>query len=532
MEAATSLDGPRTTRILRSFRDLLARWRERINQLNVFPVADGDTGTNLYLTMEAVTEALRGLDEAAGLDKVAEVASHASLMAARGNSGVIFSQILRTLLSELARAQGTPEALRSALEAAASAARSAVQHPVEGTILSVASEVARAARQSAEDSLAAIGRAVEEAAWRALLATTSQLDVLAKAQVVDAGGAGLFLFCSALRAELAGGEPRGLEGLSEARVEAVQTQPKREEAPAFFEVMFLLEAPDAKVEAFRQSWASFGDSVVVVGGDGTYSCHIHTYEPGAAIEAALEVGRPRQIRITALPEGSPDEPWVEQAERAKCSLVAVAWGEGMRRIFSSLGAAEIVSSARGAPSVQELASALRLAPAAEVVLLPNSKDVLPAARLAAEQVETKKVAVVETKTQQEGMAAACEYDPTVGAQHNAGRMREAAMRVISGALSRAVRPAEGPDGPIHVGDWLGLVGDEIAVVAPSALEAASALLGKLIRPEHELVTVIVGQDAPEGVVEELTKWIEGQATVGIEVHWGGQPTYALLFGLE
>ncbi|MFA5775148.1 MAG: DAK2 domain-containing protein, partial [Ilumatobacteraceae bacterium] len=324
-----------------AFRDTMRAHADGINKLNVYPVPDGDTGTNMARTLDAVVDELKGADSA--LEPTCEAISHGSLMGARGNSGVILSQILRGLSSTL-RTAGSAGATKvaDALKAASDAAYEAVLRPIEGTILTVIRETADAAQRAASDgaTLAAMLRVARAAGRTALANTPEQLAVLKDAGVVDAGGAGFMLFMDSAIHIVDGEplpEPEFVSGPSAEQLEAVMHRESHENSVDVselrYEVMFLLDLEDANSKAFKSAWGEIGDSIVVVGGEGLYNCHIHTNDIGAAIEAPIQLGgRPHRIRVTDLFE--------EVAEEHKhftgsilppvtCAVVAVCSGDGL-----------------------------------------------------------------------------------------------------------------------------------------------------------------------------------------------------------
>ena len=369
MVALDTLGATELGQVITTFRDGLRSHQELINRLNVYPVPDGDTGTNMALTMASVTDELDALD-APDLGAACKAIAHGSLMGARGNSGVILSQLLRGIAEGLAGSVGSvgppgPRALSEALTMADQLAREAVMRPVEGTILTVARGAAEGARSAADkgESLVSVAEAARAGAADALARTPSLLPVLAQAGVVDAGGTGYLLLFDALLSVIDGRampSPPDLPGqeFSPGNPEAPGTAPPRidtdgEEnlAGLRYEVMYLLEAPDATIPSFKEVWAGIGDSIVVVGGDGLWNCHIHTDDIGAAIEASLDAGRPRNVRVTDLLEQVEEERWVREAAATAGSgpsetpsgppratgVVAVATGDGVGRIFRSLG---------------------------------------------------------------------------------------------------------------------------------------------------------------------------------------------------
>ncbi|HEX3622666.1 MAG TPA: DAK2 domain-containing protein [Acidimicrobiales bacterium] len=533
-----------------AYRDLLRAHRDRLNRLNVYPVPDGDTGTNMALTLESVVAGLDGVDEAG----VAKAVVHGSLMGASGNSGVILSQVLKGLAEHL----GGPEpvgasGVADALLAASGLADSAVMRPVEGTILTVARDAAAAADEARDKSVIDVLEAASAAAAISLDHTPKLLAVLADAGVVDAGGAGFVLLVDALL-HVADGRPLPLGAATgEPSTPAVRMQSSaaddsdRPETAGIgagtggrYEVMYFLDVADEAVDGFKQAWDAIGDSIVVVGGDGLWNCHIHTDEIGAAIEAGLDAGgRPRQIRVTDLVEqvaehsghGIPGRP---ARDRVVTAVVAVGAGAGVDSILRSLGVQEVVAGGQSMnPSTAQILHAIEATAADEVVLLPNNKNVVPVAEQAA-ALSAKPVRVVPTRSVAEGLAALLAYDPDAGAETNAELLVEAAARVAWGEVTQAVRSAPGsPAGPVAEGDWLGVDHGSIAVADADLAAAACRLLERLVGADHEVVTVIEGDGAAEKATAAIRAWLaEHRPAVVVEVHAGGQPLAAYLFSVE
>jgi DAK2 domain fusion protein YloV len=548
--------------LVRRYAEVLAVHRDAINRLNVYPVPDGDTGTNMTLTMASVVEELAGAEPGPGESEMAAVCravSHGSLMGARGNSGVILSQILRGLCDGIRDTDKPgPVELASALVRAADAAYEAVMRPVEGTILTVVRAAADGADASAAagDDLVDVLDTARSRAADALARTPEMLPVLAEAGVVDSGGTGLLLLLD-VALELVDGRPvadaatgGGASAEFSAAFEAAHAGVGAGSAGTHgvadlrYEVMYFLEAPDGSVAGFKDVWATLGDSIVVVGGDGIWNCHVHTDDIGAAIEAGIDVGRPRSIRVTDLLEEVEEERWVREAdpepaepqtvhEPVPCAVVAVAAGEGVRRIFLSLGCQGIVTGGQTMnPSTAQLLEAVEAAPADEVVVLPNNKNIIPVA----EQVDAmtaKTVRVVPTRGVAEGFSALLEYDPESSVEDNATAMLDAAQRVVAGEVTRAVRDSSCDLGPIAEGDWLGIARDGILAIDADLGDVAVALLDRLVTDAHEMVTVIEGDGASVASTRHIEVWVhEHRPGCEVEVHHGGQPLYPYLFGIE
>jgi len=539
-------------RAVATFGEALSQHQDAINRLNVYPVPDGDTGTNMRLTVSSVSEAVRGVDDA-DLVAVCKAIAHGSLMGARGNSGVILSQLLRGM-TEVIRDHEAVDGpvLAACLTRASELSYEAVQRPVEGTILTVVRESAEAARAAVDGgaSLVEVLSATRDAGQVSLDGTPELLPVLKEAGVVDAGGAGFLLLLDALLHVVDGREvpapPDAPEGAADRVRTAGEVTPEtgKHVSELRYEVMYLLEAPDDAMPAFREVWAGIGDSIVVVGGDGIFNCHIHTDDIGGAIEAAIDIGRPRQIRVTDLLDELheiEEERWVLEAERppqpdptpVPCGVVAVATGEGIRRVFLNLRVQQVVTGGQSMnPSTAQLLDAVEAVPADEVVVLPNNKNIIAVA----EQVDSlteKTVRVLPTRSITEGFAALLAYDPESTAEANVEAMRVHAEAVVHGEVTRAVRDSACDVGPIAEGDWLGISREGIEAVAPDLGEVACQLLERLVGDDHELVTIIEGEGASPGCTRHVTAWLaEHKPDVEAEVLHGGQPLYPYLFGIE
>jgi uncharacterized protein len=524
----------------------------------VYPVPDGDTGTNMARTLDAV---VAELDLADGeLDATCNAISHGSLMGARGNSGVILSQILRGLVGTLKGATDlTATKVAEGLRAASAAAYQAVLKPIEGTILTVVRESADAATAAAADGASLVGmlRAARSAAKAALDNTPELLPVLKDAGVVDAGGAGYLLFLDAALHVVDGDplpEPDEGDGPTAEQLELVTRRHAKDGeldvSEQRYEVMYFVDLVDERIEDFKQSWGEIGDSIVVVGGDGLWNCHVHTNDIGAAIETALKLdGRPKQIRVTDLFEEMAEEHAVREAaiqtqsrrERTgfgmpevRCAVVAVASGDGLAELFGQLGVQGVVTGGQTLnPSTAELLAAVEAVNADEVVVLPNNKNIIPVAEQL-DALTTKSVKVVPTTSMPAALAALVVYDPEADVDANVVEMTDGAESVATGEITRAIRDTKSEAGSITAGDWIGLVrGDGIVTVSGSLTGAACALLDHLITPGREIVTVITGRDASTAHTDALLAWIvENRPDVQVEVHRGGQPLYPYLFGVE
>jgi DAK2 domain fusion protein YloV len=516
--------------------DALTAARAEIDDLNVYPVPDGDTGTNLQLTMQSVAEAVHAAphDLAATLRAMA----HGALMGARGNSGVILSQLLRGMAEVLGeRDPAGAEDVQRALIRAAELGYAAVASPVEGTILTVAREAAAAAAEIGPSSLAAVVRAGCAGATAALARTTEMLPQLQAAGVVDAGGRGLCVLLDALEQVVTGVVkatapvllvPRDRSGLAAARESG---------SDEFgYEVQYLLrDASDDDVEAMKATLAALGDSLVVVGGDGLHNVHVHVNDVGAAIEAGVDAGRPFRITVTRFADQiAADEPPTPQRTDGR-AVVAVCAGDGLADLFTAAGATVVDGGPTANPSTAELLDAVRRTAAAEVVLLPNDGNTVAVAVAAAEAAREQgwSVAVVRTKAVVQGLAALAGADATRPFADDVAAMAEAAGSTRWAEVTRAVRESMTMAGVCRPGDVLGLIEGDVVMIGADVEEVARELVDRMLAGGGELVTVVAGKDAEDGLGERLTAYVErNHPVVEVVAYEGGQPHYPVLLGVE
>ncbi|MFG3121886.1 DAK2 domain-containing protein [Streptomyces sp. NPDC048201] len=533
----------------------LGRVREEIDAINVYPVADGDTGTNLYLTAESAATAVeavfagheQGADGPSLADALRAMA-HGALIGARGNSGTILAQLLRGMAQVLAapEAGDTPHTdgigLRLALRRAADAAREAVAHPVEGTVLTVASAAADAADavDGAEGDCGTVALAAYEGARTALAATPGQLAVLGRAGVVDAGGRGLVTVLGALVEALTGEPvpqepPTGTVEPVEPAACADAPEHTGEGGPAY-EVIYLLEADDAAVARLRERLDPLGDSLVVVGGDGLWNVHVHVDDAGAAVEAGVEAGRPYRIRITHFAVGDVhtggQRPPRERAQRA---VVAVVPGEGLAGLYADAGATTVLARPGEPPASGELAQALRRAHAREVVLLPNDAELRHTAAAAAEQARAEgvRVALIPTRSAVQGIAALAVHEPERRFDEDVVQMTSAAGATRYAEVLVAERQSWTTAGICQAGDVLGLIDGDVAVIGRDLTGTAETVLDRMLQAGGELVTLVVGDEAPETVADRLEARVrESYLAVDTVVYRGGRQGSLLLIGVE
>ncbi|WP_370291431.1 DAK2 domain-containing protein [Nocardioides sp.] len=547
--------------------DALAAAREEVDALNVFPVPDGDTGTNMYLTVVAARDAVREVQEGPDCTREAVLGAFArgALLGARGNSGVILSEMLGATARRIAAAAPDERnglVLAEALTQAAAASHAAVGEPVEGTMLTVLAAAARAAEARAAQGARSseVLTAAAAAAREALARTPEQLEALARAGVVDAGGRGLSVILDAAETVLTGRRPVPVTSPLGARAIPV---PHREpgidlspDGPAY-EVMYLLhiehpaDAADAAARAdadaaaaLRRRLGTLGDSVVVVGGDGLWNVHVHTDDVGAAIEAGLVMGRPHRIRVThfadqAARSGGAAAPAPSLSGRR---VVAVAAGPGLAALFEEAGAIVVRGGPGRRPSTGELLEAITGCGAREVVVLPNDEPTVRAAQAAAGTAEADhgasglRVAVIQTHAQVQGLAAVAVHEPGRGFDHDVTEMTATARHVRHGAVTIAARQAMTMAGPCEPGDALGVVAGDFAVVGDDLASVAATVLERLLAAGGELVTIVSG--AVEGLdsaalAERARAEVEQRYPhVDVVVYDGGQERYPLLMSVE
>ncbi|MFF4368860.1 DAK2 domain-containing protein [Streptomyces sp. NPDC001594] len=527
----------------------LGRSRTDIDAINVYPVADADTGTNLYLTAESADRALTGAfartapgvtdgtapDTAAtSLPEAVRAYAHGALIGARGNSGTILAQLLRGIADVLGAGPAGPAPgplLAQALTRAAEEAYQAVAHPVEGTMLTVAGAAARAA-QAAPGTAADVARAAYDGARAALAETPGQLAALGKAGVVDAGGCGLVAVLGALWQALSGQEPEPepVQGPA-VPVERVPEPCAQEEGGPAYEVVYLLEAAEEAVDRLRTALDGLGDSLVVVGGDGLWNVHVHVDDPGAAVEAGVEAGRPYRIRITHFG----DERRRASAPRAQRAVVAVVHGEGLAELCGEAGATTVPARAGEPPAVADLLDAIRRAHAREVVLLPGGAELRAVAGAAAEQARADgvRVAVIPTRSAVQGLAALAVHDPEAGFDEDVVAMTAAAGATRYGELAVAERQSFTSAGICQAGDVLGLIDGDVAVIGAGLSETAEAVLERMLGSGGELVTLVLGPEAPDTLAVRLEAYVQQRhLAVDTVTYSGGRHSAPLLIGVE
>tara|TARA_B100001559_G_scaffold320302_1_gene332060 strand:+ start:1195 stop:2829 length:1635 start_codon:yes stop_codon:yes gene_type:complete len=537
--AIENLDANNIAKLMYCFRDALQEHKESLNSLNVYPVPDGDTGSNMTATLNSVVSEIESLEDPE-FENIIEAISHGSLMGARGNSGVIISQILRGFVSEIKNAsKKTIDAnlFSDALRAAASAAYEAVGNPVEGTILTVVRETAEAAEKSLleHSNLLMVAETAREAAKRSLDSTPDLLPVLARAGVVDAGGSGFLLMLDSLL-HVIDDRPMPEPEIVKASVDSLilDIHDDTTNSGTRYEVMYFLDAPDDLIPGFKKAWSEIGDSIVVVGGENIWNCHVHTNNIGAAVEAGISIGKPHDIRVTDLfEEIAENHHEQDHADPIGCSVIAVSNGDGIGDIFRSLGATRVVNGGQSMnPSTADLLEAVEAIASEHVIILPNNSNIVAVA----EQVDSqtsKTIRVVETHTVTEGFASLLGYDPEGTSDKNQTDMTQFSQMVESGEITTAVRESASDVGQIKKGDFLGLRKGKVTVIAETIVEATRNLLKEMISDDHEIITLVAGRDSNKKETDEVVAWVSNEyEALEVEVHEGGQPLYQYYIGIE
>jgi DAK2 domain fusion protein YloV len=555
MEPATTFDRSVLLRFADLVTEALASERERIDSLNVYPVPDSDTGTNLYLTLDAARDALRAEEraqpESAGDDTRLAAALAAfirgALEGARGNSGVILSQLIGALLRRVARSgsdETVAQAFADGMRLAADAAYAAVGTPVEGTMLTVARVASESALAAAADPNAFLGdvmTAAADGAREALRYTPEQLPVLAAAGVVDAGAYGLCVVLDAAVTALTG-KRRAPDPspIAQRGVGALPTGDLTEDGPSY-EVMYLLDAnhdfDEESARDLRVRLGELGDSVVVVGGEGLWNVHVHTDDVGAAVEAGLESGRPRRIRVTHFAEQREPQA-VRAAQPIQRVVLAYAFGEGLGALFTEAGAQVMDPGPSGRPGTPEFETAMRSAfkdGVGEILVLPNDPQGVESAKAAARIVEADtgaRVVVIPTQAQVQGIAALAVHEGGRTLDSDVVAMTSAARGTRHGAVTVAANQAMTTVGPCEAGDVLGVLQGDFAVIGADQFEVATQILRRMLDAGGELVTLVAG-DGADALPQLCEDWI-GSAYPGVDVvtYDGGQQRYPLFMAVE
>jgi uncharacterized protein len=533
------------------------REKEAINALNVFPVPDGDTGTNMSMTLNAAVEGSLSY-KGKSIGELSEIVASSALMGARGNSGVILSQILRGIARGLRNKEHiSPAELSKAFQYGVVYAYKAVSTPVEGTILTVAREMARGIRSAVHKGDNLYG-SMEEAIKTgriALAKTTEMLPALKEAGVVDAGGLGLLVFLEGCLYALK-------RSLSDMLVHKPLTDEIKRESPAPLPPFFpeketfnlkypyctelIIKADTESISSLEQKMSAYGDSLIIAADSRAVKVHIHTASPGLVLQTALEFGTLHNIKIdnmsdqltlTSPAAGRAETPVILPGnlkhEKGESGIISVSFGEGFREIFLSLGADEIVYGGQTMnPNVEDLLRAVETLPQQSALILPNNKNII----MVAEQVKnltTKQVEVLETRSLPEGLAALLAYNPALPVEENVAKMLEGYNRVKTGLLTYATRDTVVRGSDIRTGHFLGLSGDDIVSSGDNLNRTAQELLNMMITEDDDIITLFYGHDVSRKEASILVDFVENNfPDLEIELRYGGQPIYYYIFSIE
>ena len=536
--------------------------KETINELNVFPVPDGDTGTNMSLTIMSAAKEVMGLSDR-NMKDLAKAISSGSLRGARGNSGVILSQLLRGFTKAIREEQEIDTALlAAACQRARDTAYKAVMKPKEGTILTVASGIAEKAAQMAEetDDLEVFIPAVLAYAEEVLEKTPEMLPVLKEAGVVDSGGQGLIEVIKGAYAAFQGKEI-DLQAIAPATGSAVTKINMQDTADIKFgyctEFIILTEKEftDEDEHAFKEYLSSIGDSIVCVADDDVVKVHVHTNDPGLAIQKALTFGQLSRMKIDNMREEhqeklirdaekvaaqqAADDAKKEQEKKASeprkaMGFITVSIGQGLNEIFNELGADYIIEGGQTMnPSTEDMLNAIDQVNADTIFILPNNKNIVLAANQAKALVKEKEIIVIPTKTVPQGITAIINFMPDADAAANEEAMLEAIQNVKTGQVTYAVRDTHVDDKEIHEGDIMGIGDKGILAVGTEVEETAKEMLALLVDEDSELISLYYGEEVSEEDAQKFTAEVEElYPDVDVDAHFGGQPIYYYVLAVE
>ncbi|MBT2756054.1 DAK2 domain-containing protein [Mesobacillus foraminis] len=553
----TVLDGKRFAEMVIQGANHLSANAKMVDALNVFPVPDGDTGTNMNLSMTSgAKEVKNNVQEHIG--KVGAALSKGLLMGARGNSGVILSQLFRGFSKAIEQKhQVTAQEFADALESGVETAYKAVMKPVEGTILTVAKDSAKKAVQAAKNQkdIALLMEDVLKEARASLNRTPDLLPVLKEVGVVDSGGQGLVLVYEGFLAVLKGEElpetPSALATMNDLvsaeHHKSIQGHINTEDIEFGYCTEFMVKLEGKRPfseEQFRQDLSHYGDSLLVISDDTLVKIHIHSEQPGEVLTYGQSYGSLVSMKIENMRQQHTDiigeqgeaavqENKAKSAEKQEYGIVAVSMGQGIGSLFRSIGANEVIEGGQTMnPSTEDIVKAIKEVHASKIIILPNNKNIIMAAEQAAELAE-EDVIVIPSKTVPQGMSALLAFNPGADLLENKEIMSEAMLHVKTGQLTFAVRDTSIDGLEIEKGDFMGISEGKIVLKDKDKVSAAKNLLEKMLDEEAEILTILKGEDATQEDVESLKEFLEqNYGDIEIEVHDGGQPLYAFIFAIE
>jgi DAK2 domain fusion protein YloV len=523
-----------------------------VNSLNVFPVPDGDTGTNMSMTIMSAVKEIQKV-KGKSIEVVADAAANGSLMGARGNSGVILSQLFRGFARGVkGKEQLSTKDIAAALKEGVGTAYKAVMKPTEGTILTVAREAADKAVELSKtvNDVGQLLSEVLEYAQTVLDKTPDMLPVLKKAGVVDAGGKGLIcIYRGAIEAFKGNDIAAGAAETKEVEKEEVAQKSFSEEEIKFgYCTEFIVKTDYNDIDKFKETLSAMGDSLVVVGGSGIIKVHVHTNNPGKVLSEALSLGELTKIKIDNMREqhrsiledqveddGGSREPAAEEEQMPpqKAAVITVAMGEGIKNIFLDLGASKVIEGGQTMnPSTEDILNAINQVNASDIYILPNNGNIVMAAKQAA-TLSSKNVFVVPTKSIPQGIAALTVFNPDSASNDNVEMMNSTINYVKTGQVTYAVRNTTFDDKKINEGDILGLVNGKINNTGKNIIDVTEALIDNMVSEDDELITILYGKDMSEQDAEELVGRIQKKYTeCDVQSYSGGQPLYYFIISVE
>ncbi|ABG83389.1 DAK2 domain-containing protein [Clostridium perfringens] len=522
---------------------------EYVNSLNVFPVPDGDTGTNMSMTFRAAVKEIEGMDNK-NIGEVSKKLAKGALMGARGNSGVILSQILRGISKGL---EGKEEAdaseFANALLEGSKSAYKAVMRPTEGTILTIVRTAGEVAVALKEDNITELMREVCRESKIMLDKTPEMLPALKKAKVVDSGGMGLLIILQGMQEALENGlkvttgTPQAVKS-SVAKAQRSETM-SEEDIKFGYCTEFIILGDSNHAEEFKSKVINKGDSLVVVGYEDVIKVHIHTNNPGKVLEEAVKFGELSKIKIDNMreehremlegmyEEAAETEESVAAGEFKKYAFISVAMGEGMKNIFKDLGVDYVIEGGQTMnPSTQDMLEAIEKLNAEHIFILPNNKNIIMAANQAAE-ISDKDIRVIPTKTIPQGITCITMFNPEADVEENTEELKEAMEMVKTTSVTYAVRDTEVDGKEIKEGNILGLVEGKIKEVGEDPYKVAEDLIDSLVDEDSELITIFYGKDCEEEKVDALIEKLEGKyEDLDVQCYKGEQPLYYFIMSVE
>jgi DAK2 domain fusion protein YloV len=554
----------------------------KINDLNVFPVPDGDTGTNMLLTLKSVREELLKLKDFS-IKSVLDTASFGALMGARGNSGVILSQILKGFFDIIVKSNNLNlDVIREALRSSKDMAYSSVQDPTEGTMLTTIKDIYRFVEELTDNTdkiklIELLDKIISEAE-KSVERSTYLLPVLKKADVVDAGAQGILDILKGTRIALsriesANGELKRTAGSvkknrssgSDSKVGAAAgstggnpesgsektAKDRLKEVKAAYDIKytycteFLVKGSKINIERLRENIETFGDSAMVVGNESLVKIHVHTNNPHKVLKRAIKEGSLHEIQIHNMKDQREEEveemesaqreaAAIEEEAKSKVSLIAVASGEELNEIFKSIGTDVIVSGGQSMnPSTYDIVKAVNSTDTKEIIIFPNNKNIILTANQAKKIIRNRNVYVVPTKAIPAGISAILSYNPDVKMEENLKNMEDAAGRTKSGEITAAVRDANLKVGEIKKGEYIGLSNGKLKVVSEDIVDATVDLIRDIAEGSEEVITFYTGVDALPEDMENIKKRLKKYyPKMDVEMHKGGQPLYPYIFSIE